>query len=1292
MPPQYSGYAVTKQDVSMRGEASIHDESVIASISANELVTVAGQAYEDDVVWSLVTTRDHVSGYVRDSSLRYLSDGEARRWMVAHGMTVQAPADRPEPVEMTATPTPDPTSAPTATPTPSPTPSPTPAPTGLVNGFRDEYVMFQNQLWQEELTFRNGAYHPEIRVDDEDIVSLWMQGDDLLYFDTQDKAVGETDVLIGTIPMHVRVVPKPYLQGEGLTGDASGYGLSMLESQDLVLTVENISGGVSVGAVADGTYVSASMDGNRLTLSGLRDGEGRVFLYAEGVQSIEADDMGRVPLFELRVLVQQNYMLVSTFEQQYTVVAGETLKIPLSFYDNALFVPEVASGEHVAANVVGEELELFGIAAGKSSVTVDGSSFEVLVVDRLSLDGDASELQMTNEEQLTVRVGPMPGKGTVSAGLVNDRGGISNLAVSEKGEITLESRQTGQYRLVVSLTGVDTPVEAMVDVPVRVVAVERVEASSFAKQAYLMLEGSELRLPLQFHNGLEFVPMIVTEGNVTASLDSNTGELVLKAQTPGEGKVQVDGIDLSVQVLARPALDVLAMCTREYAQSGYSDEEIAETAGIRLHGMRQEDGTLSYDQAVTNCETYLPVTGEAAYMHILMTWPDGGQKEVTQEELQRFVPDVSGTYTITVSMTGLDVPADNLLQIQVLSRSCIVDDFEGPYVMLASGEYQTVEVHFTAERASALAEANDVLDLYVEDGLLYICSQKDKLTDVYLDDGIRTGYLQVDFLRISAIKVNGSKLPDSARVSATLGDSITLSTDMKHVYWRASRGKLIDVDGQAVALDPEGEPGEIEITMWFCQPDSRVAFADGTRERMVGTLYVEYVRPWRIDGTMVSPGDDDPQEVVTNVVRALINLGCLNGSLEANLERALEGSGLRSRVVEAMKNAKQAFSGFSRENGFNQEDYQLLMDLEAQWQQEQARKENNDTQKAQTVQEKTEFVIRGGALANNILYLQDRDGDLVVCDMTGTVLSYEKDGAGALSGNGSAAVLVDSTGVPLLAGMTLDADGLLEDIATDIALVEIADGSMMFVLGNDGLFSLYGDKTLNGKNNPELALEGGQAFMMRFGDTRAQAVMVDGKNAAHDITATASGGAVLAFAQADGGVYVKATEGGGTLATLLGQSLYKGGQDKSDNRVFVEVKAKREDGQAHEPVALAVHDNALIVVEADGTAQVMGAIGSGETVKKKQAFTAVRTGEGQLLTGVSSAALHEGYALLCCGDGTVWYLDGTASYAVRVNDIENAQSVTRLDNLRTLVVTRDGRIGVMVNGGLTGNGLIAIRK
>ena len=58
----------------------------------------------------------------------------------------------------------------------------------------------------------------------------------------------------------------------------------------------------------------------------------------------------------------------------------------------------------------------------------------------------------------------------------------------------------------------------------------------------------------------------------------------------------------------------------------------------------------------------------------------------------------------------------------------------------------------------------------------------------------------------------------------------------------------------------------------------------------------------------------------------------------------------------------------------------------------------------------------------------------------------------------------------------------------------------------------------------------------------------------------------------------------------------------------------------------------------------------------------------------------------------MWYLDGTASYAVRVNDIENAQSVTRLDNLRTLVVTRDGRIGVMVNGGLTGNGLIAIRK
>ncbi len=1178
----------------------------------------------------------------------------------------ETPTDTPTDTP-TEAPTETPTEAPTETPTEVPTPTPTPVPTGLVDSFQREYTIFQDQLFFEELSFEGEAYAPRLSIADEDIVSVWMQGAHQLCFDTQGKALGETDVLIDDYSVHIRVVSRPALESDSLVQTAEGYSATILELQDLACEITGLDEALTLYAEGDNTYVTAKVEDARLLISAIQDGEGVVSVYAGGSQSVEQDDQGRIHLYDIRVTVQQSYMLLNSFKAQYTIAVGETLRIPLSFFDAAAFTPAISTEENLAVDILDGNLELFGISGGTSHVSVDGNTFDVCVIDKIQFADVGSQLTMNNEEPATVKLSPMPETGVVTAALIDAQGTASSIPVSDEGVLTLQTETMGDYTLSISLDGIDTPVQSMNQIPVQVGPLLKVEKASFAKEQYLLLNGDSIVIPLVFHGNQAFEPEISVSGSAAAELNEN-GEVVITGSGTGEGTVQVDGITLTVDVVDAPRLNMEAAAPNE-------NGVFCVTTG-------------------TNEQLSLPIIGDGQYLSLTMTDPDGTVHATTKEELETFTPTMSGTYQVSCEMPALDSRQGKLLEIEVNACSALVNTFEEQYTVVAGSQPVAIPLTFIAEEIPVSVSATNA-QAWIEDGKLFLQSDVGATSTVSLSDWRSECSFTVAFHPFEGVEANGgTKLFGGETLTIAGDETVTFTATMPNVRWDTDGGileSMNDSHRQVKASYAEQE-GSFAVSLVYSIPDEGITFQDGSTETVLCTVNVTVEKPWYMDSTAVSTGNDDAQQIVSDVVRALINTGCLNGSLEANMSRAYEGNGLSERIMAAIAKVKGTTAGFGEKEGLSREDYVLLMSLEqtALEQQKVQEAAGLQTQKENT-QEKTEFFILDGAEVNERLYLHDRDGYLVICDLDGNVLETKKDGVSAIGGNGGMALIVDGTGVPALAGIDLQLDTLFEELATDIAQVELAQDSMLFVIG-DGVFSLYGDTALNPKKNPDMAIEGGQAFTLRFGDTIAQAVLVANKQAASGITATASGGTALAFAQEDGGIYVKMTGKDGVLAGLLGKGAYNGGPDKTANRLFAKVKSKPELSESHTPIALAVSDDALIVVEADGTAEVLGRISSTDTEKKKQKFQAIRTAGGQPITGVCSAILHDGYALLCLSDGTIWRVEGSETIASPVSGVQGVQMMRRLDDQRTLLVDANGQIGLLLRGTMTTDGFINIRK
>jgi hypothetical protein len=105
LPGQYTGYALTKQQVALRKEVSNTDQSILNTLPINTLLKVKNQVYQGNTPWSLTETLDGIIGYVPDGSLRRITKEEAKYYIDKYN-----------------------TAHPTASPTPTPTPTPSLAP------------------------------------------------------------------------------------------------------------------------------------------------------------------------------------------------------------------------------------------------------------------------------------------------------------------------------------------------------------------------------------------------------------------------------------------------------------------------------------------------------------------------------------------------------------------------------------------------------------------------------------------------------------------------------------------------------------------------------------------------------------------------------------------------------------------------------------------------------------------------------------------------------------------------------------------------------------------------------------------------------------------------------------------------------------------------------------------------------------------------------------------------------------------------------------------------------------
>ena len=103
VPSQYTGYALTKQQVALRVEVSNSDQSILTTLPKNTLVNVKNQVYQGSTPWSLVETLDGNIGNVPDNSLRRINQEEAKYYIdqynAAHPTASPTPTPSPVPVQ-----------------------------------------------------------------------------------------------------------------------------------------------------------------------------------------------------------------------------------------------------------------------------------------------------------------------------------------------------------------------------------------------------------------------------------------------------------------------------------------------------------------------------------------------------------------------------------------------------------------------------------------------------------------------------------------------------------------------------------------------------------------------------------------------------------------------------------------------------------------------------------------------------------------------------------------------------------------------------------------------------------------------------------------------------------------------------------------------------------------------------------------------------------------------------------------------------------------------------------------
>lgn len=248
----------------------------------------------------------------------------------------------------------------------------------LDNRFKDTYKLMEGSSLSIPLLFRDSQiFAPEISTSNAKIVTAEYVSQNLVL---HTHSHGNATITIDGNTFTVQVLPPLSLSAfssVNLRRNGNAYQLTLGDTESATITLNNHSTKYSYAYEYVGDEAcSIDITNQQLIVTAQREGVSTYTFYSDGLDSV-------AELFTLQVKVEFKQQITSDFQNRYTMLAGTTLELPLSFRNNQRFIPTVtSSNKQITATATEESITLIASSAAASTISVEGKSFKVDVLPR----------------------------------------------------------------------------------------------------------------------------------------------------------------------------------------------------------------------------------------------------------------------------------------------------------------------------------------------------------------------------------------------------------------------------------------------------------------------------------------------------------------------------------------------------------------------------------------------------------------------------------------------------------------------------------------------------------------------------------------------------------------------------------------------------------------------------------------------------------------------------------------------------------------------------------------------
>lgn len=1147
----------------------------------------------------------------------------------------------------------------------------------LTNQFKDNYLLVADSALEIPLSFRdNQRYVPQVECSSR---LIQVQASDTTLTLTALKQ-GSASFTVDGKRLAVTVLPKASLtqpEGVDLVQNAPGrYTLNISDADRFSIPLSDLTDRCEIKFVsADSSICSVSPSGNELNIEGHKEGHTSFAILAKGVD-------GDAELLRLDVNVGFAQQLTNQFKENYVLIKGTELTIPLSFRNDQRFVPALTcAAQCLDAQVTDRALTLTAKSSGKAKVIVDGAAFQVTVQNPVTLAPDAPGLthadvdaglytvSMLDTDTVTLEMKNQSSYYDVVVERIGDD--VCDASINGK-TLTITGKRAGSTELVIHSQGAD------VDMPLFRISVNvtlKQQVTTAFKETYTVLEGSSISIPLSFRGNERFVPSVWAADTSVAQVAATEDAITITGVNRGASRIKVDGVSFAVNTLSRIYL--------------------MEESLIRGDNNHY---TLYLPQ---NTTTFLNASNSQPGYKVEFSGSRTGERFLSINEHNVITvssDNTSGEFTYTFYATNEDFTEELFTLTLIVSEPRLGTVFDFSYAMM-QGETSAIPLTFENGRTEVQASSR-TMDVSVQDDLLVLHASTVGQHTVQVKAGneTQTFYVQVTQPTITLL-MNGIPLEKDADGSYLMTMQSFSEEQLEVQAHGCNASPCFIVDGMLDASSTMGLSGGIVTINTLEASDQDVIFhfycepwhpnMQNVGENIpLATLRLTVGMEWQISAERLQTLEDDPAQIMLDVCSALKTLDLLKGNATLQAQRAIEMDGsLRDDIWQLMQQVKANNGGFSDESYYTYEDYQRLMSIAADFeafQKAQAAATPTPQPQSQNA-EKTYFSIVDAAASEKAVFLLDEDGYVIEYnrDLTSKLqILGEAKSFTEVAGNGVSALLAKSNGNFTLAGnIPLDLAEEVDNNADQVSSVAMTPTSVLLVLGDDGIFSLEGDKKLDPKQEDNY-LSAGQAFYVwQDGkNVKAMGVSVNKETtAAENILMTAAGGSTIAFmSEDDEGVQTIYTKSTAKKPGLGVSNLTQKG------RVFAPVKATLPDKQPLDILHMSVSDDNLAVVQSDGSVYVMGAndryqMGIGHAKAAKN-FQQVLQRENRPLANIRQALAMDGYTLMLDNDGYLWISGSPGiiySYATRLNSPAGVASMVRLTDTQALLIDHNGQVLIL---------------